>query len=135
MDNPKTPAAASAAAPRAHPWIRTGLLLLLGEKVIQHLVVTLAFVFDVSHMRARVSGDYRLFLFAGIAIALLFAWCLVGLLRHKRWVKGLIVALAGVDIIGEFLAQGAVFIEMNISTLAAIVLLILAALYQNERPR
>ena len=120
-------------ARRATSWVRILLLLLLCEKVIQHGAVTLAFAFDLAHLRAHVAVDYRLLLFVGAALTVLFAVCIWGLLQPRRWVRGVVVALAFVDIVGEFFAQGIVLITVTVSFVVAIVLLLLAALYREGR--
>jgi hypothetical protein len=119
----------------AIPWLRLLLLLLLCEKVIQHGAVTIAFALDLAHLRARVAVDYRFFLFAGVALTILFALCVWGLLQRRPWISGTIVTLALVDIAGEFVAQGTVMITVTVSFLVAIVLLVLSALYREDRNR
>jgi hypothetical protein len=120
---------------QAIPWLRLLLLLLLCEKVIQHGAVTIAFALDLAHLRARVAVDYRVFLFAGAALTILYAVCVWGLLRRKRWLSGAVAILALVDIVGEFFAQGTVLIVLNISFLVALALLVLTALYRPDRNR
>jgi hypothetical protein len=107
-------------------WLRAAMLLLIVEKVIQHLAVTAAFVTDFGGMRASVALDYRLFMVVGAASALLFALSGWALAQRKPWAVGLIVALALVDIVGEFLAQGTLTITINVSILVATALLVLA---------
>ena len=102
------------------------MLVLVVEKVIQHLTVTSAFVTDFGGIRASVALDYRFFMVVGAASALLFALSGWGLMRRKPWAPRLIVALALVDIVGEFLAQGALMITINVSILVATTLLVLA---------
>ena len=120
---------------QAIPWLRLLLLLLLCEKVIQHGAVTIAFALDLAHLRARVAADYRFFLFAGVALTILYALCVWGLLRRKTWISRAIATLALVDIVGEFLAQGTVLIAVTVSFLVAVVLLVLSALYRADRNR
>jgi hypothetical protein len=122
------PEASSTPAPalRGGAWLRVVALLLIVEKVIQHLAVTFAFVTDFGGIRASVALDYRLFMMVGAASAVLFALSGWGLMRRKPWAPGLIVALALVDIVGEFLAQGTLMITINVSILVATALLILA---------
>ena len=109
-------------------WLRAILMLLIVEKVIQHVAVTTAFVFDIGRIRASVALDYRLFMVVGAASAVLFALSGWALVRRKAWASGLIVALAVVDILGEFVAQGTLMITINVSFLVALTLLVLALL-------
>ncbi len=113
-------------------WLRGVLLLLVAEKIIQHVAVTVAFVFDIGHLRSSVALDYRLFLVSGAISAILFALAGWGLLTHRPWAKALTVGLALVDIGGEFLAQGTLLITLNVSVLVATVLLILALVYRDR---
>lgn len=109
---------------------RVALLLLIVEKVIQHIVVTTAFALDLSRIRASVALDYRLFLVSGAALALLFALSGWALVRERVWARGVIIALALTDIIGEFVAQGALAITITVSLVVAVALLLLALLYR-----
>lgn len=109
---------------------RVALLLLIVEKVIQHIVVTTAFALDLSRIRASVALDYRLFLISGAALALLFALSGWALVRERVWARGVIIALALTDIIGEFVAQGALAITITVSLVVAVALLLLALLYR-----
>jgi hypothetical protein len=108
---------------------------LVCEKVIQHTAVTIAFALDLAHLRASVAGDYRWFLLVGGALTILFALCVWGLWRCATWVGPAVAVLAVVDIVGEFFAQGTIFITVNVSFLVAIALLLLVPLYRPERRR
>ncbi len=123
-DAPSTPATPRSGA----RWLRVVTLLLAGEKVVQHVAVTVAFLFDIGGIRARVALDYRLFMVVGAVSAVLFALGGWALARRKPWAVRLIVALALVDIVGEFAAQGALMIVINVSILVALALLVLAPL-------
>src|SRR5579859_7673375 len=111
-------------------WLRVIILLLLAEKVIQHVAVTLALILDIGRIRLSVALDYRLFMVVGAASAVLFALSGWALVRRKPWASGLIVALALVDLVGEFVAQGALMITLNVSFLVAAVLLVLTLLFR-----
>ncbi|HEY1390838.1 MAG TPA: hypothetical protein VGF38_20050 [Ktedonobacterales bacterium] len=120
---------------RALFWVRLFLLILLCEKVIQHAAVTLAFAFDLAHLRAGVAADYRLLLFVGAALTILFTLCVWGLLERRSWVRGVVAALALVDIVGEFFAQGTIQITVTVSFIVAIILLLLTVLYREGQNR
>lgn len=113
-------------------WLRTALLALLVEKVIQHVAVTVAFASNWDGIRASVALPYQVFMVAGLALAPLFALAAWWLLRRDRWARGLTIALALTDIVGEFVAQGGIFITITVSLLVAVALLALALVY---RPR
>ncbi len=117
------------ATPRSGAWLlRAVMLLLIAEKVVQHIAVTTALALDFESIRGSVALDYRLFLIVGAASAVLFALSGWALIQRKSWATGLIIALALVDIIGEFVAQGELMITINVSILVATALLVLALL-------
>ena len=121
--------------PKNGTWIRVLLVLLVIEKVIQHLVVTLALIFDLGGIRASLAHDYRFFLVAGAFEALLFAFGGWGVLRKKSWAGWLLLILALMDILGEFVAQGTLLITINVSFLVAVILLVVSLLYRSTRSR
>ena len=128
MSEPKPAARVSGAG----VWLRIALFLLCVEKVIQHIVVTYAFAIDWGGIRATVAFPYEIFTVAGAVLVPLFALAAWWLLRRDPWARGLIVALALVDIIGEFVAQGRIAVTINVSLLVAGALLILALVYRSR---
>jgi hypothetical protein len=68
-------------------------------------------------------------LLAGAIEAALFAVGAWGLLANKRWTVWLLVTLALLDIVGEFVAQGTLSITITVSILVAFALLYLSLLY------
>lgn len=120
---------------------RVVLILLLGEKAIQHVFVTAAFALDAASFREDAPFDYRWFLISGSIVAVLFAVALVGYLGRRRWSLQLAIALAVFDIVGEFVYQGGLNILITISLLVAVVVLFLAlaelraAPHAEETPR
>ncbi len=123
---------APAVATHGGGWLRAALLLLVAEKIVQHVVVTVALLFDLAQIRARVALPYQGFVAAGSALAALYALAGWWLLRGNPWARRLIIALALADILGEFIAQGSVMIQLNVSALVATALLILALLYRQH---
>ena len=103
------------------------LLLLAAEKVVQHIVVTVAFAVDAFDIRDTVAIDYRWLLWTGLLLASLFAFAVIGLIRHRRWSLPLMGALAVADIVGEFIAQGQFWITINVSFIVAVGILALVA--------
>jgi len=104
------------------------LIILLGEKVIQHVFVSFSFLYNVGNIRSTVAVDYRALMISGAIIAVLFVVALWAVIRKKRWGLYLVALLATADIVGEFVAQGTPFPAtilppVNISILVAIVLL------------
>ena len=113
-------------------WIRYLLLALTVEKIIQHVFVTLAFYFNWGNIDATVAVNPDVLMILGAAVAALFILSLWGLVTRKMWGINLIIALALFDIIGEFIAQGRIGIEINVSFLVATGLLILALIYRRR---
>jgi hypothetical protein len=113
-------------------WIRYVLLALTVEKIIQHIFVTLAFYFNWGNIDATVAVNPDVLMILGAAVAALFILSLWGLITRKKWAINLVMALALFDIVGEFIAQGTIFIQMNVSFLVATTLLILALIYRRR---
>jgi hypothetical protein len=101
------------------------LIALVVEKIVQHTFVSLAFLYDIGGVRSTVAVDYRALMISGAVLAILFAVALPALTQRKRWSLYLVAVLAASDIIGEFIAQGTVFVTINISLIVATILLIL----------
>lgn len=111
-------------------WVYPLLILLLVEKIIQHIFVTLAFYFNWSDIAATVAVSPTILMILGAIVAVLFVISLWGMITKKTWTVNLVIALALFDIIGEFVAQGRIDISMTISFLVATLLLILAFTYR-----
>jgi hypothetical protein len=95
------------------------------EKIVQHVFVSLAFLYDIGGVRSTVAVDYRALMISGAVIAILFVVALPALIQKKRWSLYLVALLAVSDVIGEFIAQGTVFVTINISLIVATILLCL----------
>ena len=105
--------------------ISYSLIVLVVEKIVQHTFVSLAFLYDIGGVRSTVAVDYRALMIGGAVSAILFAIALPAVIKKKRWSLYLVALLAASDIIGEFIAQGTVFVAINISLIVAIILLFL----------
>ena len=108
------------------------LIFLSIEKFIQHMVVTYAFAVDIRKIRASVALDYRLFLVSGFIAGLLFLSNIPFLYQRKRFSFILLFGLALFDFIGEFIAQGTLFIDITVSFLVACVILLILMIYRNS---
>lgn len=113
-------------------WMRYLLLALVAEKIIQHIVVTVAFAYDWRAIGSTVVVNPQSLMIAGAIIALLFALSFWGLLRRARWALTLAIALALFDIGGEFVVQGKVNITMTVSFLIAVILLGVALIVRRQ---
>ena len=111
------------------------LLILSLEKIVQHIIVSMSFLYDIGSIRSTVAVDYRALMISGAFITVLFARAFLALFHIKRWGLYLVALLAAFDIIGEFIAQGTVLVTINVSLVVAIILLVLArALQQAFKP-
>ena len=101
------------------------LIILLGEKVTQHVVVSVSFFYNISDIRSTVAVQYEVLMISGAIVAVLFAAALWGVIERRNWGLHPVAVLAAFDIVGEFIAQGTIFITITVSILVAIVLLVL----------
>jgi hypothetical protein len=108
------------------------VLLLLAEKTVQHVFVTLAFARNWGDIRSQVVVNPDALMYSGAVVAVLFAICFWGLLVKKRWAINLALALALFDIIGEFVAQGTLAIDTTVSFIVAVILLVLTLLLRRQ---
>ena len=111
------------------------LNILIVEKIIQHIFVTLAFYFNWADIGSTVAVSPRILMILGALVAVMFALSLWGMITKRRWAIDLVAALAVFDIIGEFVAQGKLGIVITVSFLVAILLLILALVYRRRLQR
>jgi hypothetical protein len=100
------------------------LIVLSVEKFIQHMFVSYAFAVDLAGIRATVAVDYRLLLVSGFIVGWLFLINIPFLWRQVRGAFYLLFGLAMFDIVGEFIAQGTLFIDLMVSFLVALVILL-----------
>lgn len=108
--------------------MRLTILLLVAEKIIQHVVVTTAFCFNWRDIRSTVAVPPDMLLVLGAIVAILFAAALWALLNRRPWATILVIGLALFDLLGEFAAQGTLAIQLNVSFLVASALLLLCLL-------
>jgi hypothetical protein len=106
------------------------LILLIVEKIIQHVVVTFAFYFNWKDIASTVVVTPGVLMILGAIVAVLFVLSLWGMVQKQPWAINLILVLAMFDIIGEFVAQGKIGIVITLSFIIAALLLILALLYR-----
>ncbi len=118
-----------------HPdrkWLRYLIIILLAEKVIQHVFVTASFYFNSWNIGSTVAVSPAALMVLGGILAVLYALALWAMLTRRSWAIPLTIALALCDIVGEFVAQGTLGIGLNVSFIVATALLILAVLYQRQ---
>jgi hypothetical protein len=113
-------------------WVRYLLIVLIIEKSIQHIFVTIAFYFNWEDIGSTVAVNPGILMVLGAIVAVLFVLGLWGIITQKKWAINLIFALALFDIIGEFVAQGKIGIMINVSFIVATILLILSLTYRRQ---
>jgi hypothetical protein len=113
-------------------WVKYILIALVFEKIIQHIVVTVAFYFNWEDIGSTVAVNPSILMILGAVVAVLFALSLWGMVTQQKWAINLVIALALFDIVGEFVAQGTITIVINVSFLGATILLILTLLYRRQ---
>lgn len=111
------------------------LIILIVEKIIQHIFVTLAFYFNWSDIASTVAVSPTSLMVLGAVVAVLFVVSLWGMISKRPWAINLLVFLALFDIVGEFVAQGRIAITLNVSFLVATLLLILSLAYRRQLNR
>jgi hypothetical protein len=109
-------------------WTLIVMAILAAEKIIQHIAVTTALSFNWQDIRTTVAVNPDVLAIAGAGVAILFIVALWGLLRRAQWATGLLIGLAVFDMIGEFIAQGRLAIQLNVSFLVATVLLVVGVI-------
>ncbi len=109
------------------------MLVLLAEKIIQHVAVTTAFALNWRDIRSTVAVSPDALMVAGGLVAVAFAAALWALWARRTWAMGLVMALALFDMVGEFVAQGTLAITLNVSFIVATALLLLA-LFSRRAP-
>ncbi len=113
-------------------WLKYALLALIGEKIIQHVFVTLAFYFNWGDIDSTVVVEPDILMVLGGIVAVLFGLALWAMLARRKWALNLVTGLAVWDILGEFIAQGRIDIVITVSFVVAILLLILIRLNQGK---
>jgi len=103
----------------ASEWVLLGLSL---EKVVQHVFITWAFAADRFDLRESVAPPYEWLWVSGGVVAALFAVAALALWQRERWALPLLIGLGLFDIVGEFIAQGTLAIEIVLSFLVAIAI-------------
>ena len=111
------------------------LIVLIFEKSIQHIFVTIAFYFNWENIGSTVAISPRILMILGAVVAVFFILSLWGIITQQKWAINLIIALALFDIIGEFVAQGKIGIMINVSFIVATILLILSLFYRRQEKR
>jgi len=108
------------------------LMILSLEKFIQHMYVTYAFLVDLGGIRQFVTLDYRLFMISGFLVGILFLVSFMLMIRRNRLSLNLLLGLALFDFVGEFVAQGTLFIDIPVSFVVASVIILVLLVTRNS---
>jgi hypothetical protein len=117
--------------------IQIGILLLIFEKMAQHLLTAVFFVVDLPGIgRPDIGPTFQLndvtMAVLNLIVFTLFGISLWGRLRGSQWHKPLLVGLALFDILAEFIFHGFFFI--TVSVIVAVALLVLLQLDPSSLP-
>ena len=108
------------------------ILVIMVEKIIQHIVVTAAFFFNWTDISSEVVVSPKVLMFSGAIVDFLFMIALWGMLKKQTWAISLTIGLALFDIVGEFVAQGKVMIFITVSVIAATLLLMSTLAFRRQ---
>ena len=115
--------------------IHIGILVLTIEKMLQHLLTAIFFVFDIPGIgRPDIGPTFQLsnatMAVLNIIVFILFGLGFWGRLQGNGWHRPLLVSLAIFDILAEFVFHGFFFI-----TVSVIVSVILLVLFILDKPK
>jgi hypothetical protein len=113
-------------------WTRIVVIVLVCEKILQHTLVTVAFYKNWNGIRSTVAVNPDVLMVLGGIVAVLFVISLWGLITRRIWVTSLLIGLALFDIIGEFVAQGTIIIDLTVSFVVGIILLVFVLVLRRQ---
>ncbi len=111
-------------------------IILLAEKVIQHVATVPAFVWDLGGLRVDFAVGYTLLIGANIVLAANYGVALYGAVTKHVWGPLVAIPPALFDIVAEYVFHG-LFTPLTISVIVAafVVLLALVEYYYRIRLR
>lgn len=117
---------------RTNKLIQIILIFLLVEKIIQHALTAIAFLFEIPGIGApdigtRFDLSHPVMGVSNAVLVILFIGAIWGFAADKRWSRTLIFLLAAFDIAAEFVFHGFFFITFSV--LGATILIILLLKY------
>lgn len=116
--------------------VRAVLVILLVEKIIQHLFTAIAFIYDIPgigtpDIGTRFEISNPVMATNNVFLVLLFGAAIWGITRDRRWAIILVFLLATFDIVAEFVFHGFFFI--TVSVIVSLVLIIVLMRYRSEK--
>lgn len=108
------------------------LIILSVEKVIQHIFVTIALLWNIGDIRSSIAVDYGVIIAAGAVLAVVYQVSSFGLFKKRKWGLALVTMPAFADVVGEYVVQGATII-VTLSLVVAVVILVLVFLAFRQR--
>jgi hypothetical protein len=117
-------------------FVRAVLVILLVEKIIQHLFTAIAFIYDIPgigtpDIGTRFEISNPVMATNNAVLVLLFGAAIWGIARDRRWAIILVFLLATFDIVAEFLFHGFFFITFSV--IVSLVLIIVLMRYRSEK--
>ncbi len=100
-------------------------IILLAEKVVQHVSTVPALVWNIGDVRAQFAVDYTLLIGANIILAAVYLVALYGTITRHAWGPLVVIGPALFDIIAEYAFHG-LFITLTVSVIVAVLVLVLA---------
>ena len=118
--------------------VRVVLIILLVEKIIQHLFTAIAFIHDIPgigtpDIGTRFEISNPVMAMNNAILIPFFVAAIWGIARDRRWAKILVILLAAFDIIAEFVFHGFFFI--TISVIVSLVTIIVLMRYRSEKSK
>ena len=101
------------------------LIVLSIEKFIQHMVVSYALFTDLGRIRTSVAVNHQILMISGFIAVILFLVNIPFLYNQRPFSFRLLFALALFDLLGEFVAQGTLLIDITVSFVIALVIMII----------
>jgi len=116
--------------------VRAVLVILLVEKIIQHLFTAIAFIYDIPgigtpDIGTRFEISNPVMATNNAALVLLFGAAIWGIARDRRWAIILVFLLATFDIVAEFVFH--FFFFITFSVIVSLVLIIVLMRYRSEK--
>ncbi len=118
---------------RRHYTIATYILIiLLAEKVVQHVATVPVFVWNIGDMRADFAIDYSLLIGANVVLAAIYGAALYEVATKHVWGSLMAIPPALFDIVAEYVLHG-LFTPLTVSVIVAAAIVIVAIAERHYR--
>jgi hypothetical protein len=118
--------------------LHVSVIIFTAEKLFQHLILAIFFLVRIPgigtpYLGPNFSIDNRTMAVLNLTYTLLFAAGLLAQIQHRRWGMPLIITLAALDIVLEFLFHGLGYI--TVSVIVSTLLILVSIVYLNSKKR